>query len=239
LSQIYRVVINGGVRWNSAYAMIHRAIKLKDALMLYQEYHRSDGSLKDDLLQYDDWQELLQLHELLEPIHGCSLNVQSTADDGQHGALHEVLTTMDYLLSHLEEAKKRLDDPKIVTHFKASVNLGWKKLDYYYNLSDDTPAYRLAIFLHPHYRFKCFEQKWAKKPRWLDEAREVIHTAYNQAKEKHCDDLRRASPTVRRELSRLAAYNNLDDEDGHDAGDDLQQYWHEKHTKHDVESLQW
>jgi hypothetical protein len=148
-------------------------------LMLYQEDYRSDGSLKDDLLQHDDWQELLQLYELLEPIHDCSLSVQSTADDSQHGALHDILTTMGYLLNHLEEAKKRLDNPKIVTHFKASVNLGWKKLNYYYNLSDNTPAYRLAIFLHPHYRFKWFEKKWAKKPKWLDKAREVIHTAYN------------------------------------------------------------
>ena len=33
--QIYRVVINGGIRWNSTYLMIERAIKLKDAIYLY------------------------------------------------------------------------------------------------------------------------------------------------------------------------------------------------------------
>jgi hypothetical protein len=62
----------------------------------------------------------------LEPIHDCSLNVQFKSTTGSHGALHEVLTTMDYLLGHLESTKEKLKDPKLVSHFKASVNLGWK-----------------------------------------------------------------------------------------------------------------
>lgn len=104
-----------------------------------------------DALTYDDWQELL------EPIHDCSLNMQSTSFTGGHGALHEVLTTMDYLLDHLEAYKDRLKGPKAITHFKASVNIGWKKLDHYYALSDKAPAYALAVFFHPHYRYEWFE----------------------------------------------------------------------------------
>lgn len=102
--------------------MINRAIKLKDSLTLYQEHHYSDEAL--EALTYDDWTELTHLHTLLEPIYECSLNVQSASLNGSHGALHEVLTTMDYLLNYLEETKQRLSDPKIVTHFKASINLG-------------------------------------------------------------------------------------------------------------------
>jgi hypothetical protein len=33
--QIYRVVKNGGIRWNSTYLIIERAMKLKDAIHLY------------------------------------------------------------------------------------------------------------------------------------------------------------------------------------------------------------
>lgn len=139
---IYRAVINGGIRWNSAYLMIHRAMKLRDALTLYQDHYQGSSSgaiAPEDLLTYDDWTELTHLQELLEPIYECSLNVQSAGDDGCHGALHEVLTTMDFLLEHLEGAKQRLNDPKIVTHFKATVNLGWKTLDHYYMLTDRAP----------------------------------------------------------------------------------------------------
>lgn len=236
--QVYRAVINGGIRWNSAYDMINRAIKLKDSLTLYQGHFHADMDSKD-VLTHDDWQELTHLQELLEPIHECSLNVQSTSDDGGHGALHEVLTTMDFLLEHLEGAKQRLNDPNIMTHFKAAVNLGWKKLDYYYNLTDATPAYVLAIFLHPHYKYRWFEHKWESRPDWLVSAKKVILEAYETAKTEHCDDLPRRSPLgLQRELSRFQAYNNLDKDDATE-GDDLQQYWHEKPVHYTVEPLQW
>jgi hypothetical protein len=230
---VYRAVLNGGIRWNSAYEMINRAIKLKDSLMLYQEHHHSDEAL--EALAYDDWTELTHLHTLLEPIHECSLNVQSASLDGGHGALHEVLTTMDYLLDHLEETKQRLSDPKIVTHFKASVNLGWKKLDYYYNLTDQTAAYVLAVFLHPHYKFRWFEIKWSSRITWIEQAKGVINTAYNAAKKDHSDDIPTRSPP--RELSRFEAFTNLDSNTDDD--DDLQLYWHEKRAPHTVEQLQW
>jgi hypothetical protein len=233
---VYRAVINGGIRWNSAYDMVHRSLKLKDSLTLYQEHFHDDGV---EPLSYDDWQELTYLHELLEPIHECSLNVQSTSTDGGHGALHEVLTTMDFLLEHLEQAKQRLAHPKIITHFKAMVNLGWKKLDYYYTLTDVTPAYLLSIFLHPHYKYRWFERHWGSRPSWLKRAKDQIHEAYETAKREHSDDLPpRSSPIAVRKISRFAAFNHLDD-DVSDDGDELQQYWHEKRPNSDTEPLQW
>ena len=36
--RILRLVTNGGIRWNSTYLMIDRAIYLKDALTLYQDH---------------------------------------------------------------------------------------------------------------------------------------------------------------------------------------------------------
>lgn len=70
------------------------------------------------------------------------------------------------------------NDPEIVTHFKATVNLGWKKLDHYYKLTDRAPAYVLVVFLHPHYKFRWFELKWKAREDWLNKVREVIRSAY-------------------------------------------------------------
>ncbi|KAM0703025.1 hypothetical protein Q7P35_010457 [Cladosporium inversicolor] len=224
--RVYRAVINGGIRWNSAFEMIKRSMLLKDSLTLYQEHHQAKGELDPkDALNYDDWQELTHLHELLEPIHDCSLNVQSRSDASGHSALHEVLTTMDYLLGHLESYRTKLKDPKIISHFKASVNLGWKKLDYYYSLSDRKPAY--------------FEQKWQKRQSWLDDATKAIHNAYAAAKVQYCDDLpTRASPP-RKELSAFDAYNHIEDDDEDLNADELQQYWHEKRAPRGTEPLLW
>ena len=55
---------------------------------------------------------------------------------------------MEHLLDHFEMSKNR-QIHLLLSHFKASVNLGWKKLDKYYSLSDLCPAYRLAVLLKP------------------------------------------------------------------------------------------
>jgi hypothetical protein len=113
--KIYRVVVNGGIRWNSTYLMIERAMKLKDAIHLYQDDHRA-GCAPADYLTSEDWYQLADLQDLL-PIYNASMRVQSH-DTG----LYEVLTTMDYILAHLEAAKEKptyTDAP----YFKACVNL--------------------------------------------------------------------------------------------------------------------
>ena len=105
VSKIYRVILNGGIRWNSTYLMIKRGILLKDAIATYQTDSEAVYNPKD-ALEKNDWLVLTELRDLLEPIYEASLHVQSTPSHSQtHGALHEVLTTMDYVLTHLERAK--------------------------------------------------------------------------------------------------------------------------------------
>ncbi|TKA70942.1 hypothetical protein B0A55_10806 [Friedmanniomyces simplex] len=59
---VYKLVVNGGIRWNSTYDMIARALKLKDALELYQYAfrHDADNPIDKDELTPDDWLELRQ-----------------------------------------------------------------------------------------------------------------------------------------------------------------------------------
>jgi hypothetical protein len=108
VEKILRVVTNGGIRWNSTYLMIERGIRLKDALTLYQSDEESTMQ-KDDLLTKDDWQELCQSRDLLAPIHEVSMLVQSVGTTAS--ALHNTLTSMDYLLHHLEERRSQPGTP--------------------------------------------------------------------------------------------------------------------------------
>jgi hypothetical protein len=119
---MYRVVANGGIRWNSTYLMIDRAMLLKDAIHLYQDDHHA-ACEPADYLTAEDWRELANLKALLEPIYDASMKVQSH-DTG----LHEVLTSMDFILTHLEAAKQKITTTD-GSYFKACVNLGWQKLD--------------------------------------------------------------------------------------------------------------
>ncbi|KAF2218676.1 hypothetical protein BDZ85DRAFT_207626, partial [Elsinoe ampelina] len=77
---------------------------------------------------------------------------------GATGSLYEASPAMDYVLTKLEAARDALGYMP-ANHSKACVNLGWKKLDYYHILTDNSPAYVMAVFLHPHGRRRWFERK--------------------------------------------------------------------------------
>jgi hypothetical protein len=97
--------------------MIERAIYLRDALTLYQD-HPDTGLEDGDLLSKHDWEELGYLNDLLAPIHEVSMHVQSVGTAA--GALHNTLSSMDYLLSHLETRRSQPG----TRHFMASLNVG-------------------------------------------------------------------------------------------------------------------
>merc|ERR1712070_546067 len=107
--RIYRVIVNGGIRWNSSCDMIERAIKLRDAIELYQTHFRSRGDCDrlsaSDCLDAGDWSDLERLLEVLLPLKSASLRLQEDSDT-KH-ALWEQLATFDSLLGEFEKLKER------------------------------------------------------------------------------------------------------------------------------------
>jgi len=113
---------------------------------------------------------------------------------------------MDYLLTHLETRRNQPSTP----HFMASLNTGWKKLKKYYELSDDNPAYIMAVFLNPHYRQHWFEDYWPAK--WQTHACKVIDEQYAAAKRLYNIDAPERSSTSpqacrTKAVTGFAAYN--------------------------------
>ena len=151
--RLLHLVINGGIKWNSTCDMLERTFVLKDAIDLYQSHYRTDDEepVEEDFLTMDDWTELKQLRDLLVPLRSQSLLVQSDFGTSKHGALYDALGTIDFLMTKLENSKKE-DRNLPSTHSKASINLGWKKLNKYYTLTDQVLAYKTSIFAHPHFK---------------------------------------------------------------------------------------
>jgi hypothetical protein len=234
-TRLYRVIVTGGVRWNSACEMIERAFQVKDALQLYQEHFRCSATDRldgRDCLSADDWQELTDLLKLLRPMKEASLKVQAVAKDGQNGALWQSLSILDWLLSTIEGRKRTL--PR--NHFGACVNLGWKKLDKYYALSDATPAYRLAIFLHPCFKRRWFERHWMGKASWLESADEVMNRAWQDAKRRWPNEVTVPSPK-QQEMDAFDAYNHDIDDDTDN--DELARYLREERAPQGTRPLTW
>jgi hypothetical protein len=109
--RIYRVIVNGGVRWNSSCDMIERAMNLRDALELYHTPFRSlsdsDRLSSSDCLDAADWSELERLLDVLSPLKHASLRLQ--ADNDAKHAFWEQLATFDSLLGEFERLKGDTD----------------------------------------------------------------------------------------------------------------------------------
>jgi hypothetical protein len=162
--------------------------------------------------------------------------LQSDGKDSYHGSLYESLTGIDYLMTKLEELKEQhIHLPS--SHFKASINLGWKKLDKYYELSDLTPAYRAAIVVHPVFKMKWFESKWSKShPVWINDAKKAVTSLYNEYKQRHADEaLAPVAPS--KELTEFERYNLLDND--YDNDDDLERYLREDRAPAKTNPFTW
>jgi hypothetical protein len=212
--------------------MIDRAIYLRDALTLYQS-HDDVALHKDNHLTRDDWDELADLNQLLKPIHEVSMHVQSVGT--QAGALHNTLTSMDYLLTHLETRRTQPGS----SHFMACLNLGWKKLQKYYQITDLNPSYIMAVFLNPHYRQMWFEDHW--QPAFVNYAMTKIKEQYHAAERFYNIDAQSSSisPTQpRKELTGFAAYNKRSSRKKQPS-DELARYMAAAELPDDADPLQW
>ncbi|KAF4547224.1 Hypothetical protein D9617_52g060450 [Elsinoe fawcettii] len=150
-ARLYRAVLNGGIRWNSTYEMVHRALQLKDALTLYQDH--------------------------LTNCTGCS----------------NLFMRPRSVYNHSRAFTGR--------QVHSCVNLGWKKLDHYYTLTDNSPAYVMAVFLRPHWRRRWFERKWADKLHWRRQVNKTIQKTYDEAKKRYGNSVLPERVPPHRELS--------------------------------------
>jgi hypothetical protein len=180
---------DGGVRWNSTFYMIRRALVLKRAFRFYCDDWRqptsSQRDLSTDFLSDADWEELQLFANLLELIDTLTIKVQGQANDtgkeGGYGSIWQTLKAMDWLLTKLEAEKDRIvkrpaDFPQ---YYKSCVQTAWAKLNDYYIKTDATHIYRMAIALHPSYRMQYFNNCWWRKKDWIDDCKDVLQDAYN------------------------------------------------------------
>jgi hypothetical protein len=157
-----------GIRWNSTYYMIKRALHLQLALQRYcSEWRPTKGEqydLKKDFLDLQDWEELRHFEELLHYFDKATKRVEGNANTGSHGALWEVIPTMDYLFAKLKKHANEVEEsPHLFTdYYIASLNHGFAKLSEYYTKIDESPYYAAAVALHPCRRFTYFDENWTK-----------------------------------------------------------------------------
>ncbi|KAF1732502.1 putative AC transposase [Beauveria bassiana] len=143
------LVRDNSTRWNSWYAMIRTAIKLKTATNLFCHQYQENS---DDLLLERDWQDLQKLNGFLLYFYDAT-----TSTEGRNATIDRVLPTMDFLLEQFETAKETYANDSFMSR---CCNSGWAKLDKYYSLTDRSPVYIAALVLSPQWKWDCIDNNW-------------------------------------------------------------------------------
>jgi hypothetical protein len=186
-----RVLIDGGIRWNSVYKMIKRALQLRNAidLFFYNYRHPTDDrgyNISEDELSHQDWTDLQHFLDILKPFHDLTKRMEGRANrpglEGSHGSLYETLEAMDILFKKLREAGEYADSypTEVSAYYSTGINAARLKLEEYFGLTDETPAYRVAVALHPANKFTYFELEWAHQKKWISEAKKVVQNVYTE-----------------------------------------------------------
>ncbi|OAA38788.1 ABC transporter [Cordyceps fumosorosea ARSEF 2679] len=197
------VVIDNDTRWLSQYYMIKRLLRLQPfyeefiakAKRIFRDGRRGEVGRRfppcleeSSFLTENDWAVLRTFDEILSDFH---VVVQALQGDGQprcrasgiretFGSMTDVLEAFEFLLSKLEDAKSQIETHPEPEHFGINVNLGWMKLDKYYNTLRDTPVYYAAAALHPGLRWTYFDEIWGRHhPEWVEEAKQIVQQLWS------------------------------------------------------------
>ena len=209
--KVLHLVSDNATRWLSQFYMIERALKLRnfiedlrdDQLKAYRRSSRSEKDLPpclhpDAELTASDWSLLGHMYNLLNKFN---VVLKVLEGDGQirervdgslkaYGLIWNVAFAFEFMLEMLEAAKTQLVDEDHAKQWRVAVNCAWDQLDKYYRRLDDSPIYYAAVALHPRYRWRYFDKKWADRPDWISSAKWKVKDLWeSQYKDRPISDI--------------------------------------------------
>ncbi|EPT02219.1 hypothetical protein FOMPIDRAFT_1102002, partial [Fomitopsis schrenkii] len=96
-------------------------------------------------------------------------------------SLTDVIPEMDLIDEQLATSAL---DPALDPAIRVAVSLGKRSINHYYNKSDESAAYRIAMVLDPRSKLQYFrEQAWLDE--WITEARTLVRKAYDEDWKDH------------------------------------------------------
>jgi hypothetical protein len=171
ISQNRKLARDNDTRWSSWYIMLRAALNLRDAVDGYfNKWVEADCA--GDELSSEDWAILEKIKSFLE-----KLKMTTKALESSFSTLDNVLSAMDFVLAQFEAGKEAHVDDLIMAPM---YNSGWAKLDKYYRLTDESPAYVAAIVLHPSHKWHYIYENWKKE--WAESSKKLIMTLWNEYK---------------------------------------------------------
>ena len=164
------IPLDNDTRWNSWFTEVDVALLKRRELRDWIDEHWNE--LGDDVLSREDWQELEDIKEFLQPFVDCTLNTQ-----GITATLDRTFESMELIVKHFADMKiKHSHNPQMLTR----ILTGWFKFDKYYKLADDTAVYAASILLHPELRRVYLEKSWDHQKQYIEPAVKAVRKVWKK-----------------------------------------------------------
>ncbi len=147
-------IVDVAMRWNSTYQMLEMAVRYKDVFMLLAIRNK----WTDILLTEEDWNEVGDILEVLEPFQELTLQCSASSQL----TINQALQRYECADSHLEEWLVKFSG----TAFHDGLDRAVDKLQLYYDRA--SAVENIAVALDPRYKLK-FMKEFAGVDRQRDE----------------------------------------------------------------------
>ncbi|XP_044720105.1 transposase-like protein [Hirsutella rhossiliensis] len=167
IASLREIMTRGGVRGTPCY---ERPCILEAQSRIFQQMGGRRLCRRRALSE--EWVILEKIKSFLE-----KLKMTTKALESSFATLDNVLLAMDFVLAQFEAGKEaHIDDPIMAPMY----NSGWAKMDKYYCLTDESPAYVAAIVLHPSHKWHYIHENWKKE--WADSSKKLMETLWDDYK---------------------------------------------------------
>ncbi|PPQ81292.1 hypothetical protein CVT26_015194 [Gymnopilus dilepis] len=155
-------------RWNSTYDMLDFALKYRAAIDAMTATR--DLDLRKYELVSAEWRIAGELRDVLKD--ATLFFLRATPN------LATVIPAMDHIDKVLATCS---DSPyQFSPAIRAALAIGKKALNKYYNKTDHSEVYRIAMVLHPRHKLEYFK-KHGWEALWIDTARQIVREEFNRS----------------------------------------------------------
>jgi len=171
---------------------------MKSALEIYLI---TQADAVPDQLTENDWQQLKEIADALEPFHLLSTRLQGQGSAGSHGVIWETLPALDYLSEYCEKkinqlrtqqeeegrhTRRNSQHSQPVNPLQVAYQNAWEKLQKYNDLTDEAhEIYAAAALLNPCLRKRYFDTRWTDNaalyiPPMIEKNKSIWKNEYSQ-----------------------------------------------------------
>jgi hypothetical protein len=133
-------------------------------------------------MRSDDWAIANEIAEILEPFKDATKKLEARPNEASAIGFADVVPVLKILMENLEDFKVNYYEAYGGKPFWVAIEQAWQKAKYYYEVTDQSPAYAAAIVLDPRQKKPYLDQEWGSV--WASHSmvrvKRLYHTEYEK-----------------------------------------------------------